>query len=99
MREIFKKIDYFHSKEDTDPRNLLLILIVYIRNALYILSDNYVLKILDISNISNSSFYNFDFNHPYLVKLDTIHHPYKDYPFIREQDRNYKDSNLFLLNQ
>ena len=97
--EIVKKIDYFYSKDDTDPRKLLLISMIRIRNAVYVLSDNYGLKILNISNIANASFHSFDFHHPYLVKLDTHHNPYKDYPFIGVlvSDRYFKDGNEFFF--
>jgi hypothetical protein len=81
------------------PTNLYLQDMILLFNSIYVISEDYGIKILNISDIKDSHFTEFEFYHPYLKKLDTHINPYREFMYVGVlvSDRYFDNGNEFFF--
>ena len=77
---MIREISKFNDPIGETP--IYLLDMIMLNNSIYILSEEYGLKILNVTDIMNPNFIKFEFKHPYLKKLDTHRNPYRDFIYI-----------------
>lgn len=70
-----------------------------IGNCVYVLMEDFGLKILDIRNPGAPSFTNFEFYHPYIKSIELHRNPNYKHPFmgLAISDRNFVEGNEFFI--
>lgn len=95
--KVIKYIDQFETSGET--LHLSLIDIQEVENSIYILIENYGLKILNVTNPENASFTSFSFFHPFIKKLEIHRNRHVSYFFLGliVSDRGFTSGNEFFF--
>ena len=88
---------FFTYKNSSYKINILDMIIV--SKSLYVLSEDFGLKILNLTDTLNITFTDFNFYHPYLRKLDLHRNPYKDFKYlgVLVSERYFDEGNEFFF--